>query len=391
MRKHDEPPIETVKLNGKAQRELVEQINAARANGTAAEDRRSLRVAYAVPYVDIEITPREGPPTGTQFRVMPLNLSSRGLGFAHGRYVHIGSRCVVRLQTLDEEVNLATGQVISCGHIKGMLHRVGVRFDDLLDLTHFVPLTRAQAATLDQHRMEGRLDGNDLLEQDLGGRALVAGPTPANRELYGTWLQGKGMKVDNAENDEAALQALGSVDIVICDSLPGSESGASLVGAMRTAGFGGPIILATTNTGPEVRETAIAAGYTEVLAQPLTQNRLLRAVARHMLALQEQGGGRVISTFTGDKDWHPLLQRFVAGLQSYADTLAKALEASDTGQLQALCHQVQSAAGNYGFQGLQRAAEATMDALLDPSQEIADATTHLNKLINMLQRAEVAR
>ncbi len=78
-----------------------------------------------------------------QFRVIPRNISSAGLGLLHGGFVYSGTRCVARLRTIDREFVLAAGVVVHCRCVRGRIHEVGVKFDEPIDIENFVVLDRS--------------------------------------------------------------------------------------------------------------------------------------------------------------------------------------------------------------------------------------------------------
>jgi CheY-like chemotaxis protein/HPt (histidine-containing phosphotransfer) domain-containing protein len=387
MRNQDQP-IETVKLNPKAQRELAQQV---RGTGRSpdGEERRSLRVDYEVPYVDVEIFPTAALATSARFRVLPLNLSSQGLGFAHGRFVHTNSACEVLLPRLDDQMAAVRGVVVGCGHLRGMMHRVSVRFDQVVDLTQFVPLTEGQAKVLQRQREEGVLGGVDGADGRMRGRVLVVDDLEADRDLFSFWLGKGGLTVAKAADFESALKAAAAgVDVVLCDHMLGEESGVKLVEQLRAEHFRGPIIMVTADERPEIHQAAIAAGCDEVLVKPLARQQLVRAVTRRLRAAQGEGDGRIASKYAANKDWWPLLRKFVTALGSHADALAESSAAADVAQMQALCHQIKGAGGNYGYAMISDAAAGTLELLMETSPQMDAVNPAVGRLIDLLRRAE---
>lgn len=66
------------------------------------------------------------------------NISTNGLSFLHGGFLHNGTRCTVRLIALNEETVLATGRVSRCRSVHGRVHEVGLKFDRPLELEKFL-------------------------------------------------------------------------------------------------------------------------------------------------------------------------------------------------------------------------------------------------------------
>lgn len=73
-----------------------------------------------------------------RFRVMPTDLSPSGVGFLHGVFVHPGTICHVLLADVQGKPELVTGVVVHCELASGRVHKVGVRFDQSIDLSRFI-------------------------------------------------------------------------------------------------------------------------------------------------------------------------------------------------------------------------------------------------------------
>ena len=92
-------------------------------------------------------SPRVSPPGETMFvweyaqkrraaqryLVRCRNISTGGTAFLHGEYVTPGSRCTVIMIRQNKPPVHMTGSVIYCQHLAGIVHNVGVKFDQLLD------------------------------------------------------------------------------------------------------------------------------------------------------------------------------------------------------------------------------------------------------------------
>jgi hypothetical protein len=70
--------------------------------------------------------------------VASRNISTTGLSFLHGGFLHIGTRCTVRLIALNDETILTPGKVSRCRSVLGRVHEVGLKFDKAVDLAKFV-------------------------------------------------------------------------------------------------------------------------------------------------------------------------------------------------------------------------------------------------------------
>jgi PilZ domain len=72
------------------------------------------------------------------FRVIPMNLSTSGIGFLHGAFLYPGTTCDIMLTTLEGKSELIRGQIARCELSKGRIHQVGVRFEVPIEVEHFI-------------------------------------------------------------------------------------------------------------------------------------------------------------------------------------------------------------------------------------------------------------
>ena len=61
------------------------------------------------------------------------NLSSGGLAFIYWGFLHNGTGCEVIMKTQAGQTHTAIGTVVSCRHVSGTYHLIGVKFDALID------------------------------------------------------------------------------------------------------------------------------------------------------------------------------------------------------------------------------------------------------------------
>src|SRR5688572_26628713 len=106
-------------------------------NATSKSNRRRhKRWEFRAPNTGLTV---EHPGGGvSRLMVCARNLSAGGLGFIHGGYLHKGSRCKVMLRGLDGNMHPIAGQIVSCRHVEGVTHEIGLQFERKIDPTRFV-------------------------------------------------------------------------------------------------------------------------------------------------------------------------------------------------------------------------------------------------------------
>jgi CheY-like chemotaxis protein len=123
-------------------------------------------------------------------------------------------------------------------------------------------------------RPGARLDGLRVLVVDDHGDA---------RELLGLVLRERGAEVQLAGGVAEALEVMGraAIDVVVSDlAMPGAD-GYDLIAAVRKArGNAVPAVALTAYAGGDVRERAIAAGFTAHATKPLNPEDLVELIAK---------------------------------------------------------------------------------------------------------------
>jgi len=110
-------------------------------SGTAAgvQRRGSQRLPFHARNVPVEVTQSRG--ESQQFLVDTYSLSTGGVAFVHGGYLHNGTRLVFQLPTRDNAWQTLAARVVRCRHVERGLHDVGAAWvdrDEPLELTLFV-------------------------------------------------------------------------------------------------------------------------------------------------------------------------------------------------------------------------------------------------------------
>lgn len=78
-----------------------------------------------------------------RYLVRCCDISSGGISFLHGGYLHAGTPCQLILITEDRRGLRIDGRVLRSEHLRGRVHRVALRFDERLDLEALGPATLA--------------------------------------------------------------------------------------------------------------------------------------------------------------------------------------------------------------------------------------------------------
>lgn len=78
------------------------------------------------------------------FRIRCRNISSTGIGFMHGQFIHPGTEVEIIFITQKREGVIVNGKVIRAQLVDGHIHNLGVQFDEPIDLDEIVAMGLAE-------------------------------------------------------------------------------------------------------------------------------------------------------------------------------------------------------------------------------------------------------
>lgn len=130
--------IDTLVLSEDQWRKLSEKL--AEVDSSQTGQRQHPRVSYRkLAQIAVAIQLPDG--QWAKYIVRSRNLSSGGIGFIHGAYVHTDSKCRIIIKNLRGQVVCLEGVVRHCQYLCGTAHDVGVQFDTAIELTDFAEVS----------------------------------------------------------------------------------------------------------------------------------------------------------------------------------------------------------------------------------------------------------
>ena len=131
----NETTIDTLRMSTNALRALV----VARLRELAKGAGRGRRCGAPFP-LGTRVTIRVHEPSGRAqtHAAVAVDLTATTVGLMWGRYAHAGTTCRVDLTELTGERVSLEGRIIGCLHVEGVVHEIGVRFDQRIDPGRFI-------------------------------------------------------------------------------------------------------------------------------------------------------------------------------------------------------------------------------------------------------------
>ncbi len=366
---------DTVKLSPAKRTEMLRLLdNHARQSAGAPSKREHDRFEYRAGDVPITIT-HPGGGTG-KFIACTRNLSSGGMSFLHGGFLHKGTHCRVVLPKRDGRETVVLGRVAGCRHIAQRLHEVGVEFYEKIDVREFCQPTAAVTSSS---------DSPSVLVPELEGLALCIIESPSERSTVARWLTSSGIDAEGVDCLGAAIDKLRKLpfDVVLLDtSLPEVESGEA-ARSIRAAGFELALV-ALIDEGAEGER--LAQGCDTVLGRPLNPADLYTLLPTIMIKRSADAAGEPIrSTLPRDAGAFRLLKNYTEECRQSARRLREAISKDDRAGALSIARHLQSTASGYGFAPLVEAAARAVD-VLGSSEAMCEAEKRIKLLASICQR-----
>ena len=293
----------------------------------------------------------------TQSLLVPTrNISSSGIAFLHGGFVHLQTRCTVQLITTKNTRQVVQGRVVRCKHIEGRVHEIGIRFDQEVDVAAF-----ARSA--------------------VQWRVLVADDEASMRRLLAHYLKELNAEVTAVEGGEEVVEEAlhNAFDLILLDlDMPGLD-GFGVLELLRGKGYCGTIVALTAHTGEEARARCLSAGFDDHWEKPISKEvlaELLGSVASDPL----------YSSLAGGREVEQLVSAFVEELATKTRVIEEVLANRDVAEVRRLARALRGDAGSYGFEPIAEVAREVEEvSVAGESLEVLAAT--VRRLVVLCQTA----
>jgi CheY-like chemotaxis protein len=298
------------------------------------------------------------------------NISRGGMSLLHSGYMHPGTQVTVTLPCPKGELAVR-GWVARCNHRSGMIHEIGVAFKEPLDVRDVVQPDRfADFFSFERVRPE-ELTGSVLYIDDCAGDVRVARH----------FLRGTRLTFRSASGIAQALAVLHQdFDVILCDFILEDGAGAEFVNAARERGCRTPILMVICDAGAVARGRLADLPVDGFLAKPLTQQRMLRAMAEFLLS-----GRRIKSIGIAPTVATNVADRFVRSIEVCAARLQMEVESDDAAACRAVCMQIATTAPGVGFKHLGEVAKQAA-RMLAATGRVSQSIRAVRQLIDACER-----
>jgi len=303
-------------------------------------------------------------PGGTEvtLRLAARNLSKGGIGLLHSAFTYPDTLCTVSLPRSDGSVMHLPGRVRRCVHLRGVVHELGIVFDEEIDPREIVS----------QDVMESRLSYEKVDAHTIEGVVCVAEPLAGDFQIIRRALRRTVAETVEAKTGAEALEAARKGARVILTSFDlGDMTGGELASAVRDAGLGTPVIVTGTESAHRIRRGLNGHPVAAFLPKPLTEEVIHRALAEFCStaeAAEDAGGGMDAQRVFREQSATTAVQ------------LERAADKDDAMQVYTVAERLMETAPKLGFRDI-GAIASTVAEKLSVSLDVSESRAEIDDLI----------
>lgn len=303
------------------------------------------------------------------------NISRGGISVLHSSFMYPGTRCAIVLRHPERGAVPVPGTVVRCTFRGGVVHEIGVKFDQPIDVRDVVrPDPFSDCFSLERVKPES-----------LRGTVVYVEDSELDHRIVSHFLRDTGLVLRTARTAEEAMgQIEPDCGLIMTEFNLPDYDGAEFLTVLRQRGISAPVIVVASDTSSLTRRLLAGIEADAFLAKPFTQSLLHRAIAEFLVV--RPGEGMLVSSLPADDPAAPLAEAFVASLRGHGARLREALGRADAGACREVCVRIGGTAPAVGFEKLGRVAAEAAEALAeDPDFE--RSTRPIRTLIAICEQA----
>lgn len=335
------------------------------------------RLGFRQQAIDVEVIQPSGGSVG--FCVACRNISRGGMSVLHSAYMHVGTKCRVRLEHLRDGPQWIDAQVVQCRHVTGRAHDVGLRFTQEVDVSNFIRID-----PLDAHYSLERIDP-DKLE----GRVLLITASDIDRKLIEVYVSETNLRMVRVAEYEDALKELQQpFNLVLCDFDRDPFDAAKVLQEMRNRGMPMPVVAISGDKSEATRQIIRDCFVNALIVKPVEKLTLLRALAE-FIVLGRQVDNKTQNKPQSDPSLKALAEIFADDLQKFAAELEQGVEKDDEKSVRYICARIRGTGPLLGHAVVADAANKVL-LLLDQEGSLASAANSVKSLVYLCRHAKNA-
>lgn len=367
----------TLNLQAKGVERLASRLDQTTSKGkserNAAFKRSYVRMPFRLESVGIRLIHPGG--SVSELKLASRNLSSGGISLLHNRFVHLGTSVVVLLPLQGSGFLDVRGTVRRCVHLSTVVHEIGIEFEKKIDARQFMRADK-QSAFFSLEKVD---------PARVRGCVVLIDPGGLDQKIFRHLLRNTELRIRAVDSIDEAMPIIAEgCDLIAADLSRDIAAFPLFMDRLRQQGVLTPVIAITADNSTESQSRLADARVNAILTKPLTEGKLLQAVAEFLLSDDKQA---VPAAGVEDVIDATLVRGFLDELTKYADELTCALRTGDCAKCVACCAQIKGTAPVLGFQGLAKLAGAAAESLA-ATADTQESARAIEDLVIACRRAE---
>ena len=308
------------------------------------------------------------------FQVACRNLSRGGMGVLHNAYVHTGTACVLHLPQLDGHEVPLQSTIVRCTHMHGVVHELGVKFDEAIQINDFVELDPLMGWSSFERVNPEKLTGTILLVTD----------SEIDERLIGHFLGDTQLKIRCVKTPAEALEFdPGSADVAIIDL--GVEGAKDMFASIREKGVADTMVAIGPDASTATRTMLQEVEGDGFVFKPLSSERMLSVLADCIL-----GGDAIeIDPALAGESSGALVKSCIEQLKNAASEIREAIAAEDPMQCYAICQHIKAIASPIGLRPIAALADSAATSVAQ-SMCVVDSGVKLQEIARACERIRIS-
>ncbi|GAB4383051.1 MAG: hypothetical protein Kow0022_01910 [Phycisphaerales bacterium] len=310
-------------------------------------------------------------------------VNTQVLAALHRGYIHPGTPCQIELPTLNGDTMTLRASIAQCRHLSGLIHDSVLELADRLDLRQIVKWSPELASLIAESETP----------RVLRGRVLHIEPSASERALFEARLRATELQVTAVIGPAEAYDACkrtGNWHLIVSELRVGSTPLPELAGKLRALGEHAPLLILTSERGPQRQAIVEQAEASAVLEKPYTGESLLALMSSLLPELPPDAHrvcamGRVCSSLKSDDEARPLVHGYIQECVSRVSELERSIAHDDVPACRAICLWLVGSARAFGFDVIAEQAGRALTEI-DATGSTAEAARSLSVLTSMMRR-----
>lgn len=258
--------------SGKQLSEILKELNA-RGNKKFEEIRSSMR--WSLKNVIVEFELEENGYYRNKIRLAGRNISTNGMSLLHSSFFYPETPCriTIPLRAVGYADLVVRGTIRRCTHWKGIVHELGIEFDEAIDMSRVVPRNEITKGR-DEYSNPELLSGSLLhVEDSKSQREQVIAHLADTRIRYSS--------VESVEQAKKLMQSK-SFDMVLVNLDLPDGSGVDVVSWMRENDNNAPAMVLSGKSAGQTLKQVGEVEISGILPIPMDRSILLLSIADYL-------------------------------------------------------------------------------------------------------------